>query len=284
MTKYKQNERIPFTDDLMFSLVVRDENICRQLLERILPDEKFGEIRIENADNDLYVETQKSIKFPLGAHGVRLDAFIKSGNVWAEIELQTYTGDHIAKRSRYYQANMDLDFLNEGHKYRELPRSYVIFICTYDYIGADLPVYYFEKFDRQNFLQFGDEAYSIILNTACSPEKVPEPLKALFEYINDPTKGTGDALVDDIDRQVSRFNTDEWRRRHMTLQELMDRNYEQGLEKGIEQGLEKGRAEGEAFGKEQMRFEMARSMKEDGEDAERIAKYTGLPTDEIKKL
>ena len=84
---------------------------------------------------------------------------------------------------------MDLDFLNEGHKYRELPRSYVIFICTYDYIGADLPVYYFEKFDRQNCLQFGDEAYSII------------------------------------------FNTDEWRRRHMTLQELMDRNYEQEVEK-----------------------------------------------------
>ena len=183
---------------------------------------------------------------------------------------------------------MDLDFLNEGHKYRELPRSYVIFICTYDYIGADLPVYYFEKFDRQNFLQFGDEAYSIILNTACSPEKVPQPLKALFEYINDPTKGSGDALVDDIDRQVSRFNTDEWRRRHMTLQELMDRNYEQGLEQGRAEGeaagIEKGRAEGESFGKEQMRFEMARSRKEDGEDAERIAKYTGIPTDEIKKL
>ena len=62
-------------------------------------------------------------------------------------------------------------------------------ICTYDYIGADLPVYFFEKFDRQNCLQFGDEAYSII------------------------------------------FNTDEWRRRHMTLQELMDRNYEQEVEK-----------------------------------------------------
>ena len=82
-------------------------------------------------------------------------------------------------------------------------------------------------------MPFGDEAYSIILNTACSPEKVPEPLKALFEYINDPTKGSGDALVDDIDRQVSRFNTDEWRRRHMTLQELMDRNYEQGLSRAV---------------------------------------------------
>lgn len=145
MTKYKQNERIPFTDDLMFSMVMRDENICRRLLERILPNEEFGEIRIENPEGGLYVETQKSIKFPLGAHGVRLDAFIKSGNVWAEIELQTYAGEHIAKRSRYYQANMDLDFLNEGHRYRELPRSYVIFICTYDYIGADLPVYFLKN-------------------------------------------------------------------------------------------------------------------------------------------
>ena len=272
MTKYKQNERIPFTDDLMFSLVVRDENICRQLLERILPDEKFGEIRIEGTDDDLYVETQKSIKFPLGAHGVRLDAFIKSGNVWAEIELQTYTGDHIAKRSRYYQANMDLDFLNEGHKYRELPRSYVIFICTYDYIGADLPVYQFEKFDRQNCLQFGDEAYSIVLNTACSPEKVPKPLKALFEYINDPTKGSGDELVEDIDRQVSRFNSDEWRRRHMTLQELMDRNYERGLEQG--------RAEGEL----EAARKLARAMKAGGEPVERISRYTGLFADEIESL
>ena len=183
---------------------------------------------------------------------------------------------------------MDLDFLNEGHKYRELPRSYVIFICTYDYIGADLPVYYFEKFDRQNCLQFGDEAYSIILNTACSPEKVPEPLKALFEYINDPTKGSGDVLVADIDRQVSRFNTDEWRRRHMTLQELMDRNYEQGLEqgleKGLEQGLEQGRAEGETAGQAAATLKLARNFKNAGIAAEVIAENTGLSLEEIAKL
>ena len=141
-------------------------------------------------------------------------------------------------------------------------------ICTYDYIGADLPVYFFEKFDRQNCLQFGDEAYSIILNTACSPEKVPQPLKALFEYINDPTKGSGDALVDDIDRQVSRFNTDEWRRRHMTLQELMDRNYEQG------------RAEGEF----EAARRLARNFKNAGISAEIIAENTGLSLEEIEKL
>ena len=99
-------------------------------------------------------------------------------------------------------------------------------ICTYDYIGADLPVYFFEKFDRQNCLQFGDEAYSII------------------------------------------FNTDEWRRRHMTLQELMDRNYEQG------------RAEGEL----EAARKLACVMKADGEPVERISRYTGLSVDEIEKL
>ena len=38
MKKYTQNDRIPFTDDIMFSLVMHDEDICREFLQRILPD------------------------------------------------------------------------------------------------------------------------------------------------------------------------------------------------------------------------------------------------------
>ena len=173
---------------------------------------------------------------------------------------------------RFYQANMDLEYLREGREYSELPRSYVIFICTYDYIGADRPVYFFEKFDRQNCLQFGDEAYSIILNTPCSPHKVPESLKPLFEYINDPSKGVGDALVDHIDERVKKFNTHEWRRKHMTLQELMDRNYKEGLEQGLEQG------------RSDMKLSLARVMKGKGEPVEKIAEYTGLTAAEVEAL
>ena len=66
----------------------------------------------------------------------------------------------------------------------------------------------------------------------------------------------------------------------MTLQELMDRNYEQGLEQG--------RAEGEAAGMVKGELEaarkLARAMKADGEPVERICKYTGLSTKEIEKL
>ena len=58
MTKYKQNERIPFTDNLMFSLVVRDENICRQLLERILPESSFKLIQATIVPNALDITRQ----------------------------------------------------------------------------------------------------------------------------------------------------------------------------------------------------------------------------------
>ena len=143
-------------------------------------------------------------------------------------------------------------------------------------IGADRPVYFFEKFDRQNCLQFGDEAYSIILNTACSPHKVPESLKPLFEYINDPSKGVGDALVNHIDERVKKFNTHEWRRKHMTLQELMDRNYKEGLEQGRSEGLEQGRSEGLEQGRSDMKLSLARVMKGKGEPVEKIAEYTGF--------
>ena len=58
----------------------------------------------------------------------------------------------------------------------------------------------------------------------------------------------------------------------MTLQELMDRNYERGLEQG--------RAEGEL----EAARKLARAMKAGGEPVERISRYTGLFADEIESL
>ena len=74
----------------------------------------------------------------------------------------------------------------------------------------------------------------------------------------------------------------------MTLQELMDRNYEQGLEfgrsEGLEQGLEQGRAEGEAAGRAAAITELARSMKAEGLSEAIISKTTGLSVVEIEEL
>ena len=70
----------------------------------------------------------------------------------------------------------------------------------------------------------------------------------------------------------------------MTLQELMDRNYEQGLEFGRSEGLEQGRAEGEAAGRAAAIMDLARIMKVKGLDAAAIAEITGLSVVEVEKL
>lgn len=59
--------------------------------------------------------------------------------------MRTQTGSilSLGKRSRYYQANMDLDFLEHGQPCDKLKPSYVIFICTFDYFKKDEPVYFF---------------------------------------------------------------------------------------------------------------------------------------------
>ena len=98
---------------------------------------------------------------------------------WASVEMQTYR-DHLGKRSRDYRANMDLEALDAGDDYRKLPRSFVIFICTYDYLKAGKPVYRFQSYDVKNCLPLDDEPYTTILNTACEPEKVPEEKRSFF--------------------------------------------------------------------------------------------------------
>ena len=51
-------------------------------------------------------------------------------------------------------------------------------------------------------MQLKDDTYTMVLNTACTPDKVPEGLRALYEYINDPIKCEGSILVKAIDARV----------------------------------------------------------------------------------
>ena len=102
----KQTDKfLPFTNDFIFSLVMQDPLICRELLERILPDEEFSEIKLEvtsspfSHDDLPSADTQKTLKFSPDSHGVRFDAYIKGQDIWAEVEMQTYTQAFIGKGS-----------------------------------------------------------------------------------------------------------------------------------------------------------------------------------------
>ena len=102
--------------------------------------------------------------------------------------MQTSNGLELDIRARYYHANIDLDFLEQGKRYEDLKPSYVIFICTFDHFKMDEPVYFFRSWDVEKGLPLDDLSYTIVLNTKCSPEKVREVLKPFYGYLNDPRK------------------------------------------------------------------------------------------------
>ena len=262
--------------------VMRSPKICRALLELILPNEEIGAIRLkksdnplidnseidEGADENLSVETQKTLKLETDAHGVRFDAFVASSKLWADIEMQTDNDSKIDKRARYYHANMDLDFLEQGQSYENLKPSYVIFICTFDRFKRDEHVYFFRSWDVEKGLPLDDLSYTIVLNTKCSPEKVPEALKPFYEYLNDPKKNEASELTRMIDERVRKFNSDEWRKKYMTFEYILNEQKRESF------------AEGAA----QKQREIAKSMKDEGIAKEVIEKITGLSAEEVEKL
>ena len=291
---YDSPKFLPFTDDRIFMNVMRSPKICRALLELILPNEEIGAIRLkksdnplidnseidEGADENLSVETQKTLKLEADAHGVRFDAFVASSKLWADIEMQTDNDSKIDKRARYYHANMDLDFLEQGQSYENLKPSYVIFICTFDRFKRDEPVYFFRSWDVEKGLLLDDLSYTIVLNTKCSPEKVPEALKPFYEYLNDPKKNQASELTRMIDERVRKFNSGDWRRKYMTFEQMLN---ERGRESEAI-GFEKGRSEGEAIGAAQEKREIAKNFKQAGIPIEVIAENTGLSAEEVEAL
>ena len=295
----------PFTNDKIFMNVMRSPKICRALLELILPNEEIGAIRIKRSDNpfvdnseidedadenidesdaadkdsgqtdaleNLSVETQKMLKLEADAHGVRFDAFVESSKLWADIEMQTSDGLELDKRARYYHANMDLDFLEQVKRYKDLKPSYVIFICTFDHFNMDEPVYFFRSWAVEKGLPLDDLSYTIVLNIKCSPEKVPESLKPFYDYLNDPKKNQASELTRMIDERVRKFNSSEWRKKYMTFEYILNEHKRESEAIGFEKGAA------------QEKREIAKSMKAKKIPIADIAEITGLSAEEVEEL
>ena len=279
----------PFTNDFIFALVMRDPDICKGIAELIIPDEEIGEVKIAASENsspdeknekdELEIALQACLDFGKDMRGVRFDAYVKTADKWIDIEMQTTNKHDLEKRSRYYQALMDTDCLEKGGKFKDLKNTYVVFICTFDYLGLGEPLYVVESYVRKNDLHFNDGTSKILLNTKCSPDKVPEKLRSFYEYINDPSK-IDSKLVEGIDERVRKYNTPEWRERLVTLEYMIAEAKEEGLEQGRTEDL----AEGEASGRAEREIEMARAMKDKDYSIAEISELTGLSVEEIEKL
>ena len=117
----KQWESLTFTDDFVFSRVMHDENICRQVVELIL-GVRIGEIH--------YLSAQDEHKTDPDSMRIIMDVFLRDDNRIITVEMQTGRKKELPKRSRYYQSVADVSTTPTGAKYRNLPDNILIFICS----------------------------------------------------------------------------------------------------------------------------------------------------------
>lgn len=175
MSYKRKFQDLTIRDNFMFSAVMMRNDNCKKFLEMLLG------IEIK----EIVISYEKSLIYNPECKGVRLDVYANDeNNTRYDIEMQV-AGQELGKRIRYYHSQMDMDLLESGHEYTELPKVYVIFICNFDPFNKRKYCYVFESRCVEDFsLDMGDESRSIFLSTEGEDsENISKELKAFLEFV-----------------------------------------------------------------------------------------------------
>ena len=270
-------EEIGLSNDFIFGKVMSDPELCKELLERILPG-----IEIDHIE---YPELQKPIKEDIDARSVRLDVYVKDGkNTVYDIEMQKVNTRELPKRSRYYQGMMDLQLIDSGQPYKKLNQSYVIFICLEDVFGKNRHIYTFENICREDpEIKLRDGAIKIFLNAKSNLNDVSSELRAFLDYLGG--KKSEDEYVQKLEKAVREAKRNrKWRHEYMTLLMRDQENQEIGEERGRREGRLEGRREGQLEGELRKLVSQIRKKQLRGYQQEQIADLLEEDIQTVEKI
>ena len=268
----KSFDDLTIADDFMFCKVMQDEAICKEFLEMILAGQ-IGKIA--------YLTPQNSVAPGIEAKSVRLDILVKdeTGKSY-DIEMQVSNEHNLPKRMRYYQAAIDIAFLDKGVHYKALNDSYIIFVCLFDAIGKGKPLYTFENIcieDGQTPLRDGTK--KVIINAEAFRKAENKELKGFLEYVKTGTVNT--EYTGRIETMIQAVKHNEQARQEYRFMSGFEMD---AREKGIQQGIQQGKSLGLAEGSRQAKFETARILKQLGDSVKKIMQATGLSKEEVESI
>ena len=252
MLQEKTIQQLNLEDDFLFAKVMSDSEICRKVLEKIL------RVPIERVSAP---SVQQTLQLLYEGKGIRLDVYVHDSRETVynvEMERGKQRKSQLPKRSRYYQSSIDLDCIARGEDYRQLKKSFVIFICTFDPFGEGRHQYTFENRCLESpDLALGDEAVKIFLNTKGIVPDIDPEVRELLSYIENTTDAFAaqaeSPLIREIHEKVIHIKSSkEMEAEYMTLMQRDRENIEEGRELGRAEGIVLGREEGRAEGNDQM--------------------------------
>lgn len=238
----KKYEELTFTDDFMFCKVMQNNpDLCKHLIELII-GKKITMIT--------YPDTQKAIEITADGKGIRMDVYVEGdeGTIY-DIEMQTSMLSNLNKRARYYQGMIDLNTIERGADYKELRKTYIIFLCKFDPFGQARIKYTFMQTCQEDYqIKLGDDAYIIYINPFGMKENPTEDMIALMSYLRGEMIKRN-SFIEDLDAAVKRAREKEdWKVEYMAL----SLKFQDAMEEGRAEGRAEGRVEGRAEGRAEM--------------------------------
>ena len=259
-------------NDLMFRFVMENPSLCRKTLSLLL-GKQVGVITEQ--------QTQFSIEIDGRTKGIRLDLYVEVEGEMIDVEIQTVklSKKEMGHRLRFYQSELDQLGISKGLKYKELKKSIIIFICTYDPFGKGAGRYTFEETcQEQSSLILDDGATKIIYNTLGTlPEsdKNKIAIENFFNYVN------GEQPQDDFCKELA----EEVRKQHQSTKKKGDfLMWEQIIcEREEAAAKEAAKIAAKEATKEAARA-VAIEMIKDKLALEKIAKYTKLTIEQVQAI
>lgn len=229
----KSFQELDLSNAFLFAAALEDPETCRLVLEIILG----GKVPPVN------VHAEHSILVSSDFRSVRLDIYAKDElEVNYNVESQNKNEGNLPKRSRYYQAEMDVSSLKPGEDFDEIKPSYIIFICAFDPFGRKLYRYTFEERCLERDFPLGDETKKIFLSTkGQNKDEVPQELIHFLEYMEESTDeyvaAVEEEAINKLHARVRELKKQrEMEARYMTVEELLKSREKEGRAEGLVEG------------------------------------------------
>ena len=148
----------PIDDDFMRCLF-KDNIPLAELVLRVITDKPDLKV--------ISCETQKDMKRLAGARSICLDAYgTDSENKKYDCEIQRAEKGADPHRARYHSSVLDIENLDAGQEFRELPDTYTIFITEEDFYGKGEALYVIERMNLTTGTRFEDGEHILYVNGA----------------------------------------------------------------------------------------------------------------------
>lgn len=191
MKKINTNVNRSEAEEILRQLRPIDDNFFREIFRNDIPLTEFV-LRLFLDKPDLIVteqETQYDLKRLLGARSICLDVkATDSLGTRYNIEAQKDEDGASPHRARYHLSSLDVEHLNAGQDFKELPETIVIFVTETDVFGKNKPIYHIERINLDADEPFNDGEHIVYINASYKDESTPLG-RLLHDFLcNDPNE------------------------------------------------------------------------------------------------